>query len=164
MMTVTTATLLLGAVIVARLIEAMMARRNAERMIAEGAQDRSDYAYLLWMALNGGGLFAVAGSMDPEREPPLWAILAFAPIFLARGALLIRHRRDWILRTLTSPDGGLIQPHRGQYRWLATGLTAIESTALPLTLGLPWVALGLGLSHVAFIVYRRRWEQDHARG
>ena len=164
MATVTTATVLLGAVIIARLIEAMMARRNAERMIADGAEDRSDDSYLLWMALNGGGLFAIAGLMDPEREPPLWAVLAFAPVFLARAALLVRHRRDWILRTLTNAEGDLIEPLQGQYRMLTQGLLAIESTALPLTLDLPWVALGLGLSHVAFIAYRRHREKAHAVG
>ena len=140
-----------------------MARRNAERLIEQGAEDCSGDLYLLWMALNGGGLFLIAGLMDPDRDPPLWTILAFAPIFLVRAGLLARYRRDWILRSLTDAKGGLIEPLPGQYRLLGQGLLAIESIALPLVLGLPWVALGLGLSHVALIAYRHASQRRHAR-
>lgn len=164
MVTFTEATALLGLVIAARLIEAMLARRNAERLIVEGAEDRSGDFYLLWMALQGGGLFLVAAMMNPERAPPLAAVLLFAPLFLARMGLLIRYRRNWIARLMTTADGDLIDPAPGQYRILLRGLMAIEAAALPLVLGLPLVALALGVLHVAFIAYRIRLERSFARG
>lgn len=160
----TEATALLGLVIAARLIEAMMSRRNAERLIEEGAEDRSGDFYLLWMALQGGGLFLIAAMMNPDRAPSLVAIILFAPLFLARVALLVRYRRDWITRLMTSANGDLIDPVPRQYRTVTRGVAAVEAAALPLVLGLPFVALGLGVLHVAFIAYRIRLERALARG
>ena len=160
----TEATALLGLVIAARLIEAMMARRNAERLIEEGAEDRSGDFYLMWMALQGGGLFLIAAMMNPDRAPPLGAILLFAPLFLARVGLLVRYRRNWVTRLMTTANGDLIDPVPGQYRTLTRGLSALEAAALPLVLGLPFVALALGVLHAAFIAYRSRLERALARG
>ena len=164
MFTFTEATALLGLVVAARLIEAMMARRNAERLIEEGAEDRSGDFYLLWMALQGGGLFLVAAMMNPDRQPPLAAVLLFAPLFLIRVGLLARYRRNWVTRLLTTANGDLIDPVPRQYRNLTRGLAAVEAAALPLVLGLPFVALALGVSHAAFIAYRIRLERSLARG
>jgi len=160
----TEATALLGLVIAVRLVEAMVARRNAERLIDEGAEDRSGDFYLLWMALQGGGLFLVAAMMNPDRSPTLTAVLLYAPLFLTRVGLLVRFRRDWIARLMTTADGDLIDPVPTQYRSLALGVMAVEAAALPLLLGLPFVAIGLGILHVAFIAYRIRLERSLARG
>lgn len=160
----TEATALLGVAIMLKLIEAMLSRRNAERLIDAGAQDRSADFYLLWMALQGGGLFLIAATMDPERSPPLVALLLFAPLLLARAGIVLRYRRDWTARLLTNDNGDLIDPIPRQYRNLSLGLTAAEAAALPLVLGLPLVALALGVLHVAFIAYRIRLERILARG
>jgi isoprenylcysteine carboxyl methyltransferase (ICMT) family protein YpbQ len=163
MLEVTESTVLLGVVIAMRLIEVMIARRNAERVIDEGAEDHSGDFYLLWTALQGGGLFLIAATMTPERSPPLLALLFFTPILLVRVGLLIRYRHAWVLRLITTKEGDLIEFKPKRYRYLGLGLSAVESATLALALGLPFIALCLGGLNVALIAYRIRLERSFKR-
>ncbi len=158
MFVLTASTAILGAVILERWIEIMLARRNADRMIEAGAVDHSKDAYLLWMALQGGGLFATAALMKPDHEPEAWGIALFAILLIGRIILVFSHRRHWIFRMLTSASGALIHPLSGRYRGFVEAAMAVEATCLPLLLGSPQLSLVLGPLHAALIVYRLRLE------
>lgn len=163
MLTLSFATSILGLVIFLRLIEFMLARANAERLIADGAIDLSGDPYLIWMALQGGSLFAIAAMIDPDFMPPIWAVLMFAPLPLARGVIIARWRRYWLHRLLITSDGGLINPVPKQYRVIGHMLMAVESAALPLVLGQPLMGLVIGILHGLLSVYRLKLEADHEK-
>lgn len=163
MLTLSFATSILGIIIFLRLIEVILARANAERLIGEGAIDVSGDSYLMWMAVQGVSLFVIAAMIDPSFMPSIWAVLLFAPLPLARTAIILRWRRQWLHRLLITSNGDLINPVPKQYRVIVHMLLAVESTILPLVLGQPLIGLAIGISHGALSVYRLRREADYEK-
>ncbi|MDO5370826.1 isoprenylcysteine carboxyl methyltransferase family protein [Paracoccus sp. (in: a-proteobacteria)] len=149
--------LFIGFLIVQRLAELALARRNTARLLARGAVEHGAAHYPLIVALHASWLAAIAllGWGEPVR--PFWLA-----IFVLLQAL-----RLWILGTLgprwTTRIIVLDEPlvRRGPFRVLRHPnytLVVAEIAVAPLVLGLGWVALVFSALNAAVLGIRIRSE------
>jgi methyltransferase len=138
---VTPAALLLGAVTAARIAELCLARRNTAALLAKGALEFAPGHYpaivllhTLWLA--SLWVFGVTHLFDP-----IWLAI-FLSLQVLRVWILITLGLRWTTRIIILPGVPLVS--KGPYRIFShpNYLVVVgEIAALPLCLGLPWLAL-----------------------
>lgn len=154
----TLAPLLLGAVTAERLAELSIARRNTAILIGKGAFEVGSRHYPAIVAVHAfwlGSLW-LFGFAQPLN--PIWLAI-FLVLQIVRGWILITLRHRWTTRIIVLP--GLPLVTAGPYRFLShpNYLVVIgEIAALPLCLGLPWVALIFSVANAGVLTIRIRAE------
>lgn len=149
--------LFIGFLILQRLAELALARRNTARLLARGAVEHGAAHYPLIVALHAGWLAAIAvfGWGEPVR--PFW-LAVFVPLQGLRVWILASLGPRWTTRIIVL-DEPLVR--RGPFRLLRHPnytLVVAEIAVAPLVLGLWWVALVFSVLNAAVLSIRVRAE------
>jgi methyltransferase len=132
--------------------------------MARGAREAGAGHYPLFVILHGGWLVALF-ALTPANPVPQWLWLAvFAACQILRVWVIAVLGPYWTTRIITLDGPPPVR--RGPYRLLRHpnyAIVAVEMPALPLGLGLPWVALVFGLLNLGLLAYRIRVEDEARR-
>ena len=156
------AQLILFAVVVQRGLELLIARRNTERLLEQGAVEHGASHYPHLVVLHALWLVALVLSVPADR-PIAWPWLATYGVLSAlRIWTMASLGRFWTTRILTLPGEKLVS--RGPYRftrhpnyWIVAG----EIAVLPLVFGEWWLALGFSVVN-AILIRERILVEDQA--
>jgi methyltransferase len=128
---------LVGFIVVQRLAELMLARRNTQRLLASGAAEWDATHYPLIVALHAAW---IAGLWIFGRDAPL--VPAFTVLFallqLARVWVIASLGARWTTRIIVVPRA--VPVRSGPFRWLRHPnytIVALEMAVAPLALGMP---------------------------
>lgn len=146
-----------------RLGELILARRNTQRLLGQGAREHAPRHYPLIVAVHVLWL-ATLWWLAPSRPVDGFWLALFVLIELARIWVLVSLGRRWTTRIIVLSDADLVR--RGPYRfidhpnyWVVIG----EIAVLPLVFGLWEVALVFTLVNAAVLTIRIR-EENRALG
>jgi methyltransferase len=150
--------LLLGFITVQRLAELLLARRNAQRLLAEGGVEFGRWHYPWIVALHGAWLIGLwwlghARSVDP------FLLGIFILLQAGRLWVIASLGRRWTTRIVVLPRAPLVAS--GPYRWLKHPnywIVAGEIAVVPLSLGLPVFAAIFTLLNACILYLRIRTE------
>lgn len=145
--------LFLGFIVLQRLGELVLARRNTARLMARGAYEVGRAHYPVMVALHTSWVLCLLVFGHDQGVHPGWLVL-FA---------LLQGLRVWILASLGSRwttriivlDAPLVV--RGPFRFVSHPnymLVVAEILVAPMVLGLPWVALVFTLLNAAMLTVR----------
>lgn len=145
---------LIGFIIVERVCELVLARRNASRLLAMGAKEFGRAHYSLIVALHAAW---IAGLIILGRNQPVaWSWLAvFIILQAARLWVLVSLGRRWTTRVVVLPQGHLVA--RGPYRFIRHPnylVVALELAVVPLMLGMPVFAFVFTLLNAGALIHR----------
>jgi methyltransferase len=156
--------LLLGAVTTERLAELWLARRNTAALLARGAREYAPSHYpaivllhALWLA--SLWLFGWTHSLSA-----IWLGL-FLVLQVLRVWILMTLGRRWTTRIIVVPCAPLLGS--GPYRFLSHPnyfVVVGEIAALPLCLGLPWLALVFSIANAIILSIRVQAENAALTG
>ena len=151
-------------VLLQRVGELLLARRNTARLLRQGAMelDRAGYKYIV--ALHAAWLTALFATV-PATQPPNWSLLAlFGALQGARIWVIASLGRRWTTRLIIMPGAPLVE--RGPYRWLRHPnylIVASEVAILPLAFAAVAIAVGFSACNGLLLARRIRLE-DRALG
>ncbi len=154
----TPAILLLGFVTVSRLAELVVARRNTAALLAGGGVEVAPGHYPLIVAMHAAWLATLWWLGTDQPVQPVWLVL-FGLLQVARVWVLVTLGRRWTTRIISVP--GEILVTSGPFRYLRHPNYAVvigEIAVLPLTLGLPWVAVVFSILNAIVLTIRIRAE------
>lgn len=153
--------LILGFVLLQRLAELWIARRNTERLLGEGAVEVGAEHYPYFVVLHAAWLAALV-LLTPDHAEPNWAWLAvYGLLQLARLWVMMSLGRFWTTRILTLPGAPLVA--RGPYRFLRHPnylVVAGEIAVLPLVFGHWGMAVLFTLLNGLLLTVRIRQENE----
>ena len=152
----------LGFLIVQRLSELVIARRNTSRLMAEGAREVAPGHYPLIVAMHSVWILCLIFFGYDQPVHLFWLAL-FALLQGLRIWILATLGRRWTTRIIIT-DTPLVV--RGSYRWLRHPnyvLVVAEIAIAPLVLGLWWVALIFSVLNAAVLTIRIRAEERALR-
>ncbi len=151
--------LILALVVLQRLGELVLARRNTARLLARGGREVGRRHYPLMVLLHAAWLLALATMVPLEREPN-WALIGGFAMLQGGRLWVIRSLGPyWTTRIITLPDRPLVRT--GPYRYLKHPnylIVAAEIAVLPLAFGAWRIALAFSLLNLPLIVWRIRVE------
>lgn len=160
---------LVALVVLERLVELAVARRNVARLLARGGRVVGDEHYGVMVALHTALL--VAAPLEVwALERPFVAPLAFAMIGVLAATMALRHwviatlGDRWTTRVVVVPGEPLIE--RGPYRFLRHPnylAVVFEGAALPLVHAAWWTAIGFAVANF-FLLRTRIRVEDEALG
>lgn len=149
------AQIILALVLLQRLGELMLARRNTERLLAQGGIEHGTEHYPFIVMLHGAWLAALAYFV-PQDADVNWAWLAvYIVLQAARIWVLVSLGRFWTTRIITVPNAPVVR--RGPYRFMRHPNYAVvtaEIAVLPLVFG-EWL-IALIFSILNALVLRER--------
>ena len=158
------AVLVLAYVTLERLAELWLARRNTQRLLAQGAREHGAGHYPVLFAVHAAWIvtlwFLAAG-----RGVDMFWLAMFVLLQFARFWVIATLGPRWTTRIIVLPKAPLVK--EGPYRFLNHPnywVVAGEIAVLPLVFGLPWVALGFTLLNAAALWIRVREENRALRG
>jgi len=150
---------ILGLVILQRLVELAVARRNTARLLARGGREVGAAHYPLFILLHASWLVAIALTTPLDRQPNWWLIGVFAILQGLRIWVVTTLGPYWTTRVITLDDAPLVR--RGPFRfvrhpnyWVVCG----EIAVLPLAFGDWPVALVWTILNGMLLTYRIRVE------
>jgi methyltransferase len=150
--------LVLSLVTMERLAELWLARRNTQRLLAQGAFEAGP-AHYRWIVLLHtawlGGLWFWAWN---RPVIPFW-LAVFVLLQFLRAWVLMTLGRRWTTRIIVVPGERLVQD--GPYRFMSHPNYVVvcgEIAALPLAFGLPWYALVFSLLNGLILAVRIKAE------
>ena len=157
-MTVALAVVLL--VVLQRLSELVIARKNTARLLAEGGREHAAGHYPAIVALHTLwlGVLGWLALQDPPISLPL--LVVFLLLQAARIWVLATMGRYWTTRIITLPTAPLVTG--GPFRLVRHPnylVVFLEIIVLPLAFGAPEVAIGFGLANAAVLAWRIRAEE-----
>lgn len=127
---------ILGLVLLQRLAELWIARRNTERLLSEGAVEIGAEHYPYFVVLHATWLAALV-LLTPDHAEADWNWLTvYLLLQVARLWVMLSLGRFWTTRILTLPGAKLVQ--RGPYRYVRHPnylVVAGEIAVLPLVFG-----------------------------
>ena len=151
--------LILALVMLQRLGELVLARRNTRLLLANGAYEASPGHYPLIVAVHGLWLIAL-WLLAPGREI-VWPLIAlFVLLQLARLWVLATLGRRWTTRIIVTPGAPLVA--RGPFRFVRHPnyvVVVLEIAVLPLAFGLWQAALIFSLLNAIVLSIRIRAEE-----
>jgi methyltransferase len=151
--------LVIALVIAARLVELALARRNARRLLMQGAVEAGRSHYPLIVGLHAAWFAAMLAAI-PVNTPANWFWLGvFLLLQLARFWVLATLGRFWTTRIITLPGAPLVR--RGPYRFIRHPnylVVELEIVTLPLAFSSTWIAVIFGLANAAMLAWRIRIE------
>jgi methyltransferase len=145
-------------VTVQRLAELAWSRRNEQALRARGAVEVGAAHYPVMVALHTVWIIALWG-FGWNRPVVLGWVVAFFVLQAGRAWVLASLGGRWTTRVIVPPGEPLVR--RGPYRFISHPnylVVALEVPVLPMALGLPWLALGFGLTNLAMLAWRIRVE------
>ena len=157
----TLAALILGLVTLQRLGELVLARRNTDRLRAQGAHEAAAGQYPLIVGLHTAWLaglwyFVLSGSADPVS----WAWLGvFVVLQALRVWVIATLGPRWTTRIMVLPGAPLVAS--GPYRFVSHPnycVVAAEILVLPLVFGLLWYAVVFSMLNAVALWIRIRAE------
>lgn len=154
----TLAILILALVTAQRLAELMLAKRNTARLLARGGIEKSPGHYASIVVMHAAWLLLLwvfAGNAQIN----FWWLALFIVLQFLRVWVIATLGERWTTRIIVVPGEARI--HRGPYRYIAHPnyvIVAAEIIALPMALGLPWIALVFTLLNAAVLWVRIRAE------
>ena len=143
--------------LIQRLGELVIARRNTARLLAEGAQEVGAAHYPLIVALHAAWLAAIAILGHDQPVHPGW-FAAFVALQALRLWILASLGPRWTTRIIVT---GTPLVARGPYRWLPHPnytLVVAEIAVAPMVLGLTWVAAVFTVLNALVLTIRIRAE------
>jgi methyltransferase len=155
---VTPAALLLSAVTAERSAELLWARRNTAALLAQGAHEFAPRHYPAIVLLHALWLTSLwcFGTAHPLSS--IWLEFFFT-LQVMRAWILLTLKYRWTTRIIVLPDAPLVTS--GPYRFLSHPNYFVvigEIAALPLCLGLPWLALSFSTANAVILTIRIRAE------
>lgn len=158
---ITAAQIILGFVLLQRLGELWLARRNTERLLEQGAVEIGAAHYPYIVLLHAAWLMALV-LLTPAHAPVDYAWLGvFLALQVGRAWILASLGRFWTTRILTMPGAPLVR--RGPYRFLRHPnyvVVAGEIAALPLVFGHWEVAIVFSVLNYLLLRERVRVENE----
>ncbi|WP_245515081.1 isoprenylcysteine carboxyl methyltransferase family protein [Jiella endophytica] len=137
-----------------RLVELLLARRNTQRLIAEGAFEVASGHYGLIVLVHAAWLIALW--LYAQGRPILVVpLVLFAIVQLARFWVLASIGRRWTTRIIVKPGETLVA--RGPYRWFAHPnylVVVCEIFLLPAVFGLWEIAILFSLLNAGILMIR----------
>jgi methyltransferase len=150
--------LLVGFVTLQRLAELVLARRNAQGLLAEGGVEYGRAHYPVMVALHAAWLLGLWWLGHTQPVNPL-LLGVFALLQAGRIWVIASLGRRWTTRIIVLPDVTLVAT--GPYRWLRHPnywIVALEIAVVPLALGLPVFAAVFTLLNALMLYHRIRVE------
>lgn len=132
----TASQIILGAVLAQRLLELWIARRNTERLLAEGAVERAPEHYHYFVVLHAAWLAALVLLTPDEASANVFWLCLFVLLQAGRVWVMVTLGRFWTTRILTLPGAPLVRS--GPYRFLRHPnyvIVTAEIAVLPLVFG-----------------------------
>ena len=155
------ALLLLALVTLQRLAELVHARRNTQRLLAEGAVEIGAGHYPLLVLLHASWLGALWIRAVGGHATLWWpAVIGYAVVEIARVWVMLSLGRYWTTRILVPRDAQLVR--RGPYRFLRHPnywVVVFEIALLPLALGSWTLAALFSVLNAAVLLWRIRVEE-----
>jgi methyltransferase len=151
----------LGLVLLQRVVELVLARRNTVQLRRLGAVEADAEGYPLFVLLHAGWLVSLA-LFVPASSTPVWPLLGlFALLQLGRLWVISSLGRYWTTRIVTLPDAPLVQA--GPFRWFRHPnylLVIAEIAVLPLAFGAVPIAVSFSAVNLILIIRRIRIEES----
>lgn len=150
--------LLVAFVTAQRLAELFLARRNTQRMLAEGGVEFGRSHYPAMVALHGAWLIGLWWLGHARSVDPL-LLGVFILLQASRLWVIASLGQRWTTRIIVLPRAPLIAS--GPYRWLKHPnylIVALEMAVVPLALGLPVFAAVFTLLNACMLYLRIRTE------
>ena len=151
----------LGLVLLQRVVELVLARRNTVQLRRMGAVEADAEGYPLFVLLHAGWLLSLA-LFVPASATPVWPLLGlFALLQLGRLWVISSLGRYWTTRIVTLPDAPLVQA--GPFRWFRHPnylLVIAEIAVLPLAFGAVPIAVSFSAVNLILIIRRIRIEES----
>lgn len=151
----------LGLVLLQRVVELVLARRNTVQLRRLGAVEADAEGYPLFVLLHAGWLVSLA-LFVPASATPVWPLLGlFALLQLGRLWVISSLGRYWTTRIVTLPDAPLVQA--GPFRWFRHPnylLVIAEIAVLPLAFGAVPIAVSFSAVNLILIIRRIRIEES----
>ena len=152
--------LLVGYVILARLAELLVARRNTRRLLAGGGQEVGRRHYPLIVATHAAWILALAFLVPTETPLVLHFLVPFMLVQVIRYWVIGSLGARWTTRIIIVPGAPLVK--HGPYRWLRHPnywVVAAEIALLPLVFGAWEIALGFSAVNAVLLLHRVRIEE-----
>lgn len=153
--------LVLAFLVVQRLAELVLARRNTARLLAEGAVEHGRGHYPLFILLHGGWLVALVLLAPADAAIHLPLFIVFVVLQLGRVWVITSLGRYWTTRIITVPDAPLVK--RGPFRFVRHPNYMVvigEIAVVPLMVGLWEVALVFSSLNFILLAWRIRAEEE----
>lgn len=154
------ATSLLIFITVQRLGEVWLAGRNTRALKAKGAVESGGGHYGLMVALHAAWVICL-WAFGWDRPVFLWWLALFAAGQALRIWAIMTLGPRWTTRIIVQPQAPLVVT--GPYRWIGHPnyvAVVVEIAALPMALGLPWVALIFTALNAAMLRMRIKAENQ----
>lgn len=149
---------LVAVLIVQRLAELTVARRNTARLLAAGAVEFGASHYPLIVALHAAWLAALAVAGYGQAVDRAWLAI-FVLLQAARVWTIASLGGRWTTRVMVLPGAAPVA--RGPYRFLRHpnyAIVVLEIAVVPLALDLPAIAALFSLGNAALLAWRIRVE------
>jgi methyltransferase len=161
---VTPAAVLLGLVTAERIAELTLARRNTAALLAQGAVEVAPEHYPAIVLMHGLWLACLWTFGATRLINPMWLAI-FLSLQVLRIWVLMTLGPRWTTRIIILPGSPLVS--NGPYRIVShpNYLVVVgEIAALPLCLGLPWIALIFSAVNAILLFIRIRAEDAALTG
>lgn len=152
--------LLVGYVILARLAELLVARRNTRRLLAGGGYEVGRSHYPLIVATHAAWILALAFLVPTQTPPAPHFLVPFVLVQVIRYWVIGSLGARWTTRIIVMPGAPLVK--HGPYRWLRHPnywVVAAEIALLPLVFGAWKIALGFSAVNAVILLHRVRIEE-----
>jgi methyltransferase len=159
-------TALVALIVLERLGELFLARRNRRRLLARGAIEAGESHYPWMVLLHTALLVACLAEVWGLRRPPV-PLLAGISLAVLAGTMALRYWAittlgdRWTTRILVLPGEPVV--HGGPYRWLRHPnyvAVVLEVAALPLVHTAWWSAIVFSVANVFLLRLRIRKEEE----
>jgi methyltransferase len=151
----------LGLVLLQRVVELVLARRNTVQLRRLGAVEADAEGYPYFVLLHAGWLVSLA-IFVPASATPVWPLLGlFALLQLGRLWVISSLGNYWTTRIVSLPGVPLVQT--GPFRWLRHPnylLVIAEIAVLPLAFGAVPIAVSFSAVNLILIIRRIRIEES----
>jgi len=150
----------LGLVILQRLAELAVARRNTRRLLARGGREIGAGHYPLMVAMHAAWLAAIAFTTPLDTQPDWWMLGFYLLLQFARVWVIATLGEYWTTRIITLDDAPLVA--KGPFRFVRHPnylIVTAEIAVLPLAFHNPWVAIVFTVLNLFMLRHRIRIEQ-----
>lgn len=152
-------TLLIGYVVLTRLAELFIARRNTRRLLAMGGYEVGSGHYPLIVLLHVAWIIALIVLVPTQTPPAIHFLALFMVIQVTRYWVISSLGGRWTTRIIVVPGSSLVT--KGPYRWLRHPnylVVVSEIVLLPLVFGAWEIAVGFSVVNAMLLSYRIRIE------
>jgi methyltransferase len=152
---------IIAAVVLQRLAELVLSRRNTARLLANSAVEVGARHYPFIVAVHAGWLGALF-FLTPNNAPMSGLLLSlFLLLQIGRVWVIVTLGTRWTTRVIVLPNTPLVK--HGPYRWLKHPnylIVCAEIAVLPLIFGQWQIALFFSLANFLVLFWRIRIENE----